>query len=290
MELTRYTSVEPFYQRAADFLVADEARHNLTLGLCAELQVDLHLYGEQQPYMAIVSDSGQVVATALMTPPYNLTLSSIAAPDALRVIANDLAGMGQTLPGVTGPDGVALRFAEQWAQLHSQRYALAMSLRIYQLTSVRPVAGAPGVLRRATLADRALTARWMGAFQDETEHEAHASPAAAEAATERWLTSHQRALYFWVDGEAVSMAGVTGPTPHGIRVGAVYTPPEYRKRGYASALVAAASQAQLDAGRRFCFLFTDLANPTSNHIYQEIGYEPVCDVDEYRFQDSLEGG
>ena len=63
----------------------------------------------------------------------------------------------------------------------------------------------------------------------------------------------------------------------------MYTPPERRRRGYASALVAALSQEQLDAGKEFCFLYTDLANPTSNKIYQDIGYEPVADVDEYRF-------
>jgi len=79
------------------------------------------------------------------------------------------------------------------------------------------------------------------------------------------------------------MTGVAAVTPEGSRVGPVYTPSPLRGRGYASALVAAASQAQLGAGRRFCFLFTDLANPTSNEIYQAIGYEPVCDVDEYRF-------
>jgi len=63
----------------------------------------------------------------------------------------------------------------------------------------------------------------------------------------------------------------------------VYTPPEFRGRGYASALVAALSQAMLDAGYHFCTLFTDLANPTSNHIYQAIGYQPVCDTDEYDY-------
>jgi predicted GNAT family acetyltransferase len=79
------------------------------------------------------------------------------------------------------------------------------------------------------------------------------------------------------------MAGYTGPTPHGIRIGPVYTPPELRGRGYASALVAQMSQALLDAGRSFCFLFTNLANPTANHIYEEIGYQTVVDVDVYRF-------
>ena len=76
---------------------------------------------------------------------------------------------------------------------------------------------------------------------------------------------------------------VGGRTPNGTRVGPVYTPPEHRGHGYASALVAAASQAQLDEGIQFCFLFTDLANPTANHIYQAIGYEPVSDIDVYVF-------
>jgi predicted GNAT family acetyltransferase len=79
------------------------------------------------------------------------------------------------------------------------------------------------------------------------------------------------------------MAGYAGPTPHGIRIGPVYTPPGQRGRGYASACVARLSQDMLDAGRTYCFLYTDLTNPTSNHIYQQIGYEPVCDVAEYRF-------
>lgn len=63
----------------------------------------------------------------------------------------------------------------------------------------------------------------------------------------------------------------------------MYTPPEARGRGYATSLTAAASADQLERGRRFCFLFTDLANPTSNAICQSIGYVPVCDMDQYRF-------
>ncbi len=93
-----------------------------------------------------------------------------------------------------------------------------------------------------------------------------------------------RVAYLWEDaGEVVALAGAAGPTPRGIRIGPVYTPPDRRGRGYASNLVAEVSRRQLAAGRSFCFLFTDLANPTSNHIYQTIGYEPVVDVDQYRF-------
>ena len=75
----------------------------------------------------------------------------------------------------------------------------------------------------------------------------------------------------------------TGPTPNGVRVTLVYTPPAVRGHGYASSCVAALSALLLASGRKYCFLFTDLANPTSNSIYTKIGYRPVCDVDEYRF-------
>ena len=83
--------------------------------------------------------------------------------------------------------------------------------------------------------------------------------------------------------QPVSLACFGGPTPNGIRIGAVYTPPAHRGRGYGTAVTAAVSQLNLDRGRRFCFLYTDLANPTSNAIYQRIGYEPVCDSRELSF-------
>jgi len=90
-------------------------------------------------------------------------------------------------------------------------------------------------------------------------------------------------IVVWEEGEPVSLAGFGGPTPNGIRIGPVYTPPGLRRRGYASALTAALTQQLLDGGRRFCFLFTDLANETSNSIYQRIGYRPVSDVDQWSF-------
>src|SRR5436189_143738 len=92
-------------------------------------------------------------------------------------------------------------------------------------------------------------------------------------------------IVLWEDGGAVvSMAGFGGRTPSGTRIGPVYTPPDLRGRGYASALTAALTQRLLDGGLRFCFLFTDLANPTSNSIYQRIGYEPVSDVGLWSFR------
>lgn len=91
------------------------------------------------------------------------------------------------------------------------------------------------------------------------------------------------ALCLWEHEKPRSIAGAVAQTPHGVRIGYVYTPPEWRGRGYASACVAGLSQRVLDSGRRFCFLYTDLSNPTSNAIYQRIGYERVRDVIDYEF-------
>jgi uncharacterized protein len=92
-------------------------------------------------------------------------------------------------------------------------------------------------------------------------------------------------FWFWRDGgRPVSLAGFSGPTPTGIRIGPVYTPPGLRRRGYATTLVADLSAWLLERGHRACFLYTDLANPTSNRIYVEIGYERVCDAMEFVFR------
>jgi hypothetical protein len=137
-------------------------------------------------------------------------------------------------------------------------------------------------MRRAAEQDRALLAAWIEAFRREALPDDE-SRADVNRKVDRWLHERDRTAWLWeVDGRAVSFAGSGSPTPNGIRIGPVYTPPEDRRHGYASALVAAASQELLDQGRRFCFLFTDLANPTSNHVYKAIGYEPVTDVDQYR--------
>ena len=83
----------------------------------------------------------------------------------------------------------------------------------------------------------------------------------------------------WIAGASPFVAS----PPHSARIVDVYTPPAYRRRGYATANVAAVSQRALEAGHAYCCLFTDLANPISNSIYQKIGYRPICDFAEYRF-------
>ena len=125
-----------------------------------------------------------------------------------------------------------------------------------------------------------MLTKWRAAFAIEADR---TLPEQAEKAAAQPLQRSTHLVLWEVEGTAVSMAGFTGRTPNGVRVAWVYTPPELRGRGFAGACVAALSQKLLDDGRKFCFLYTDLANPTSNHIYQTIGYEPVTDATVYSF-------
>ena len=120
--------------------------------------------------------------------------------------------------------------------------------------------------------------QWAGEFGDEVKPDAPTSlvePARQALAGGR--------AHLWEDGQPVSMAICAGRTPNGQRIALVYTPPEDRGRGYAAACVAALSQSLLDGGARFCFLTADLANPTSNRLYERVGYRHVGDYEDFRF-------
>ncbi len=280
MEVTRFSQLSNFAAAAAPWLIQREVDNNLILGLLTDIVSHPERY-QQQPYMAVVEQEGTLAGAALMTPPHNLILAQDTVPEALDALIRDLAVVFPALPGVNGPAPISSEFVTRWSKQQGVSYRKHRGLRIYKLSRVNAPPTVPGEMRRATEADRELLYAWLAAFEQEALGEHH--PASLQQRIDGFLHSTVRGLYFWQTTEPVAIAGYSGPTPNSIRIVAVYTPPEQRRRGYASALVAALSQHLLDSGRQFCTLYTDLANPTSNHTYQELGYEPVCDVDEYRF-------
>jgi uncharacterized protein len=289
MRVRRFGDIEAFAARVESYLLMHEATHCLMLGLLAMLPRE-PLPAEQAPYMAVVEEGDAITLVAMRTPPFNLILSLAAPqfaanlPEALALLAGDVWARYQTsLPGVLGPVPLSRQFTEHWQQRSGRRARLSVNERIYQLDAVTPGAGVAGSYRHPTEADRDLLVRWLAAFADEAL--APGETLDANVWVDHFFASPTRGGFLWVDagGVPVSFAAYGNPTAHGIRIGPVYTPPEQRGHGYASACVATLSQQLLDSGRTFCFLFTDLANPTSNHIYATIGYRPVSDVDVYEF-------
>jgi predicted GNAT family acetyltransferase len=215
-----------------------------------------------------------------MTPPFNIVVARPQHDAALVFAARELRATRGDVPGVVG----ALPEVDLFARAWTDAPRLRMAHGVYAARHVRAPADVEGSMRLASLGDLDQIVEWLRAFAAEALPDDAPHLDAREAARRR-LQSDVGGTALWeLDGEAVSMCGFGGPTPRGIRIGPVYTPPELRGRGYGSAVTAAASQSQLDAGREYCFLFTDLANATSNKIYVDIGYELVCEAADYAFE------
>jgi hypothetical protein len=188
------------------------------------------------------------------------------------------------LPGVVGAVPEVDELASGWAARRGVRATPIVEQRIYALTRLVPPSPVRGAVRVATADDRALVLEWMRAFAAELRQDGDDGGRLERSVDARLAGGAEAGVGLWtIDDEPVSLAGYGGRTPNGIRIGPVYTPPELRGSGYGSAVTAAVTQLALDHGRRFCFLYTDLANPTSNAIYQRLGYEPVCDSREIAF-------
>ena len=277
MQVCRFEDPSQFYQWVKNYLLNQEVFNNLLLGICDQLIHHPEIY-DSQPYLATVESNGEVIAVAMRTPPRNLILSNLKDLAALEAIAQDLHFNQEVIPGVNAPTSEAQIFVARWRSLTGKSYHLQMAQRIFQIQKVRFSSQVEGYLRVGTEKDRELLKSWYDAFSLEALGK-------IESDGERWVERQLKngTAFFWEDQVTVSIACNNRSTPNGAGITMVYTPPEYREQGYGSACVAASSENLLDKGYKYCFLFTDLANPTSNHIYQKIGYQPVGDYNSYSF-------
>jgi predicted GNAT family acetyltransferase len=285
IDVVRLDDAAAFLAEAGPFLLADEARHNLILGIAGTIRDSPDRYPLRNLWL--VREGGEVSAAALRTPPYNLVLARPRSAPALAALAEAVAG--EEIPGVTGTEPEVHQFAELWSRQSGVPGRVNMRQGVYSLEHVAPLPEVPGSARVGTDDDYDLALRWWIAFGEEVLHEGGPGREDADQNVRHKLSSPTGGFLLWEDdGEPVSLAGWGGPTPNGIRIGPVYTPPELRGRGYATALTAELSQSLLDGrlyegGRKFCFLYTDLANPTSNAIYERIGYRLAAEAAEVVF-------
>jgi RimJ/RimL family protein N-acetyltransferase len=248
-------SVDEFDDTAGDFLRSRPVEHTVPLTLVDTLRKrGRHAYGPDDPIFGWwQSDAGVVDGAFLQTPPHPLLLT--AAP-AMPELAALLAG--RPLPGVNAVAADAGQFTKVWQETHPVTLSRGRDARLYRLDVLTPPQPLPpGAPRVTGPADRALLEDWITAFHAEVGD-------AVQAVAE-------------VVDVPVSMAGVTRPAAGMVRVIAVYTPRELRGHGYAGAVTTTVSRAALDAGADDVVLFTDLANPTSNALYQRLGYRPIED-------------
>jgi uncharacterized protein len=270
-----------FLEQVRPFLLDDEARHNLMLGILATLVEDPARYPDFGLWL--VTDGREILGAAARTRPFNLILARPRRREALDAL---VAALDEELPGVVGALPEVVAFADAWSESREVVARQRFAQGVFALERVDPIPPVPGRMRAAIADDAPLLLDWLRAFTIEALYEEEPDEARLTTTVEYRLRSEAAGFVLWEDDRPVSLAGFGGPTPSGVRVGPVYTPPELRGRGYASALVAELSSRLLASGRRCCFLYTDLANPTSNKIYERIGYRRICDSAEITFAPS----
>lgn len=281
MEIQVFTNADRFLELVSEDLCRHEVINNLILGVVQQLAGQAPLWLKGQPYLAAVYGQQGFSAACMHTPPFGLVLAvgGDHPEEGVAVIARDLMRRGRNIPDVNGPKPYPEIFSRLWTKLGGGSYQLEMAQRVYELKKVEIPLEVQGEFRAAETTDLPLLTNWMSDFTLE---------AMGEPVDPDNITGIIRAYiddgccYLWqCRDKVVSMAIRTYTTLRGATISYVYTPPDERQKGYASAVVAELSQKCLNDGYAFCTLFTDLANPTSNEIYMRIGYQPVMDFDKY---------
>jgi len=279
-----YSDVKAFYHDTYDILMRHEAQNLVPLG-----NVIIGNEGKDKTgwrdhanwFMATVSDETGIRLTALMTPPYKLTLYATDN-------RYDSIILGCLVDGIRGTDffigGVMTEndLAEDFARIYTgSKYRINKRQRIYELLRVEPGIQSIGSLRLAQESDMAFLPYWATGF--ESESYGSAQPILSNAEHSRYNISTGKLHILEDNGIPVSMVKINWEMQTACGIGYVYTPPYFRCRGYATSCVAAVSRLVLERGYSRCVLYTDLENPVSNSIYQKIGYKAICDSLEIEF-------
>jgi uncharacterized protein len=283
MRVHRFEHVEEFRTLAEPLLLGEPARHQLLIAIVHTLVTQPSVYPEFRLWA--VEQAGQIVAAAVRTPPHNVALADPVDPSALDALVDAIATQDPDAPGVVGNRPYASWFADRWKARTGEPWRTSVAQGVYELTNLRPPRPAPGSARRAGLADTDLVRSWFDAFADEALPPELAERSRQLPQLDAKLDDTQDATGIWLweaDGRPTSMTGFT-EIPVGARIGPVYTPKAERGRGFASNVVAHASLWHLDRDAAACFLYTDLANPTSNKVYTDLGYEQACESDNIEF-------
>lgn len=268
-----HADLDRFLEHAESFLLSNEAVHSLVLGLATDRT---GRSGAVQHYT--VEDDGTTVLAAVDPRGVKLIVTD-GSPAAARTLAELIASAPTILPAVHSTAPVAEAFASRYAELRGVSAEPEQRMRLHGIRDVAELPVPGGRLRATEGRDADRLTEWIAAFERMLGERRPSDPHGTFA-----RLHGQGRLFVWEDGgEPRSMAAWTRPTATTVSVSFVFTPQEFRGRGYATACVAALTRDRLANGVRECVLFTDLANPISNAIYARIGYRACADFQEIRF-------
>jgi RimJ/RimL family protein N-acetyltransferase len=280
MRVVTCSGPQPFLTRAEPLLKSDPFSTNVITTVTTRIASGAVPNNDENLWHTIEGEHGQVIGVAMHTPPHHMFLSRMPR-DALTVLAHEIDDRGREVSGVNGASESTAAFAKAWEAITGHSSRVDRATRMYRLVDLVWPEAVLGGAYRAESTESDMVAEWFAEFHDEAQ---------PDAPVDDWTGMAQRRIesgdvHLWrAQGVPVALAAVSGAPVGVARVGPVYTPPSFRRNGYGSGVSAAATAAALGLGAQHVVLYTDLANPTSNSIYQAIGYRPDHDAEERSFQ------
>lgn len=263
-----YRGASQFLSATHDWLLEREAENNVVFSVAQLLATTDHPFREPV-YLASITEGGKLIGCAVAASPDGIELTELPAGVAAE-LASSIAQIRPDLPWVGAVRRVALEFARAWVTKIGGDWHVRhdwMEFRLDEVVAPRP---APGRLRLAEIEDWPLLRTWAPGYATDTN-----TPVDVSGFLERRL--RRRELHVWDHDGPRSFVTMSGNTPNAVQISSVYTPREFRRNGYASNAVAAASRGALAAGAAFCVLFADPEPAQPARIYRSIGYRPIRD-------------
>ncbi len=285
MKVEFFEDINEFVDLVFPFLLKWEAENNILFMILNSLKENMHRYGDYKPYLTVVSDNDAIKLVSIWTPPYNQLLSYTDDIKTIDILIEELINKNVKLPGVTGFKEGTERFVNIWCEKRGLKPQLVRNTRGHKLIEVAEETLGNRDFIIGTELHQSIILQWAKEMILEAGLMTEADQMNRTLNQMKQDIKAQKIFLLEDNHMPVSMARKAGKTPNGSLINFVYTPPDLRRRGYATESVAKLSKLLLEEGNDYCFLFTDLANPISNSIYQKIGYRPIIDLDEYKFLD-----
>lgn len=274
MEFIRYTDADTFNAVVEPHILKQEDVFSLFFGVLQAIRQGKY----ENPFMATIEVEGSILAIVQMTPPHPINLILVdesRKEEIIRYLVKQLISNSIDIPGIISLKLWARAFADQWTAVTGKKQLLLMEQGLYRLDKENDMLEmSPGSWRLANDADCPLIENWFSLFEEDAK-----LPKSPVESVKKKVASfvEDQEVFLWEhEGKTVSMMKKARPTKNGVTVSLVFTPKEERKKGYARTMVMQGSK-ELLKNYQFCVLYTDLLNPTSNKIYQEIGYKKIAD-------------
>ncbi|MFE0798622.1 GNAT family N-acetyltransferase [Streptomyces sp. NPDC058812] len=272
--------LDDFLARAGDFLRSRPVLHNTPLTVMEKWRTRPGAFDPGTVLFGRLESEGETQAIFFRPPTRRLTLTPLS-PERADALAVRLHGLGRTLAGVTADHDTATAFAEAWQRHTGAAPTLRVRMHLYRLGTLTPPEPHPeGRGRLLGEQDHEDLMRWCRELAADL-----GEPVTIDAGSWADTRFAGKRYTFWEtpDGTPVSIAGVNPLVAGMVRVDPVYTPAHLRGRGYAAAVTAEVSRAALTSGATEVVLYTNAANPTSNALYQRLGFRRVTDWAPYDF-------